>query len=184
MKVDRMGLRECSGVIAHRVAAAVCTLPSKADWLRALGLLILFALVALPTGYALGFLRFDPVKSWRTAAGVLATTLLFPALAEEFLFRALLPHPSERASSATKWLWVTLSLAAFVIAHPLRAIGRCGPGRRILAHPVFLLLAALLGLTCTLAYLGSGSLWPPAAIHWFVVAVWVTLMGGYRKLQS
>jgi predicted Abi (CAAX) family protease len=44
------------------------------------------------------------------------------------------------------------------------------------------LLAALLGVVCEIAYLKTGSLWSPAAIHWLVVAVWLTVLGGYRKV--
>lgn len=52
----------------------------------------------------------------------------------------------------------------------------------IFRTPVFLLSAALLGVACTVAYLHTGSLWVPVVIHWIIVAVWLVLLGGYKKL--
>jgi predicted Abi (CAAX) family protease len=76
-----------------------------------------------------------------------------------------------------------MSLALFTASHPVNAILFSPTHRPTFTDPVFLVLAALLGLTCTLAYLQSGSLWPPVAIHWTAVVVWLLFLGGYRRLN-
>jgi predicted Abi (CAAX) family protease len=45
--------------------------------------------------------------------------------------------------------------------------------RTLLADPRFLVQVTLLGLACSLAYLVSGSIWPPVLIHWLTVVVWL-----------
>ncbi|WP_325315277.1 CPBP family glutamic-type intramembrane protease [Microcoleus sp. PH2017_28_MFU_U_A] len=56
--------------------------------------------------------------------------------------------------------------------------------RRYVKNPVFLLLAAVLGVACSIAYLLIGSIWPAVVIHWLGVTVWLLLLGGYRRLYG
>jgi len=49
-------------------------------------------------------------------------------------------------------------LATFVVYHPLNALTFYPVGRSTFMNPVFLLLAAILGVACSIAYLQSGSL--------------------------
>ncbi|WP_293204846.1 MULTISPECIES: hypothetical protein [unclassified Microcoleus] len=49
---------------------------------------------------------------------------------------------------------------------------------------MFLLLAAVLGVACSIAYLLIGSIWPAVVIHWLGVTVWLLLLGGYRRLYG
>ncbi len=101
------------------------------------------------------------------------------------IFRVLLlPNPVEKAGTIAQWGAATISLFLFVIYHPANAYTFFPAGRKVFVHPVFLFLAALLGLICTLAYLHSGSLWTPVFLHWIVVAVWLLLLGGYQKLHT
>ncbi|NJN49330.1 MAG: hypothetical protein HC805_05575 [Alkalinema sp. RL_2_19] len=48
----------------------------------------------------------------------------------------------------------------------------------------FLALAALLGLTCTVVYALTSSLVLIALIHWIVVLVWLSRLGGMAKLAG
>ncbi|MEH2256054.1 hypothetical protein [Nostoc sp.] len=51
-------------------------------------------------------------------------------------------------------------------------------------HYVFLFLAGFLGVTCTVAYTLTGSLFAIVLIHWIVVVVWLIVFGGIRKLDN
>jgi predicted Abi (CAAX) family protease len=100
--------------------------------------------------------------------------LFFPALQEELLFRALLlPSALEGVSPLALVPWVALSVGLFVAWHPLLAGTRRDPLRTLLKDPRFLVQVTLLGVACSLAYLVSGSIWPPVLIHWLAVVVWL-----------
>jgi predicted Abi (CAAX) family protease len=43
---------------------------------------------------------------------------------------------------------------------------------------MFLSLAALMAIACTITYIKTGSLWVPVAIHWLTVLAWVFLLSG------
>ncbi|MEB3303974.1 MAG: CPBP family glutamic-type intramembrane protease [Cyanobacteriota bacterium] len=99
--------------------------------------------------------------------------LFFPALGEEVVFRVLLlPSALEGFRPLALVPWVALSVGLFVAWHALTA----RPGRGALqiapADPRMLLQSSLLGLACALAYLVSGSIWPPVGIHWLAAMVW------------
>lgn len=171
--------------LCFRVGTAFSTLPSFDSWLLSAALLLILALISLPIGFKFGFLQLDILKaSWIKFVYIIAVSLLFPAISEELFFRVLLlPHPTENASTVTLWFWGCIGLAMFVFYHPLNALSFLPSAIKTFFNPVFLLLAALLGIVCTIAYLQSGSLWPPAIIHWVVVVVWLLLLAGYRKLH-
>lgn len=170
--------------IAHRLEAAISTLPNLEAWLYTVALLLVFAIVALPIGFLGKFLQVEVLSaSWTTIVGILATALLMPAVTEELFFRVLLlPRSTENVSASALWLWGCISLVLFIAYHPLNALSFFPRGLKTFFNWIFLLLAALLGIVCTLAYLQSGSLWTPVVIHWLVVVVWLILLGGYRKL--
>lgn len=81
--------------IAHRLSAALSTIPDTEAWLHSAALLLVLTLVSLPIGFHLGFLQLEVLKaSWGTVAGVMANCVLTPAITEELFFRVLLlPHP-------------------------------------------------------------------------------------------
>jgi predicted Abi (CAAX) family protease len=170
--------------ISDRLRLATSTIPNLEAWLYAAALLLVFTVIALPIGFWWGFLQLEVLtESWKTIIGIIATSFLMPAVTEELVFRVfLLPHPIEKASVSVLWLWGCISLVLFVVYHPLNALSFFSKGRKTFFNWVFLLLAALLGVVCSLTYLQSGSLWIPVAIHWLVVVVWLLVLGGYRKL--
>ncbi len=172
--------------LVYRLILAISTLPSAQDWLFSATILLSLTIIALPIGFYLGFLEVDILKVSRLRiATIIGWSFFFPAVSEEVFFRVLLlPHPSKNASISAQWIWGCISLIVFIVYHPLNAVTFFPAGCPTFFHPVFLLLAALLGIICTISYLYSGSLWLPVAIHWLVVAVWLVLLGGYAKLNS
>jgi predicted Abi (CAAX) family protease len=171
--------------LAQRVRTAIAEAPCAADGWEAAALLTACAAVALPVGFGSGFLQLDLSLAWETAARVCLVALLFPALAEELFFRVLLiPHRQEVVFRSARWLWSGASWLLFVASHPLKPQVLWAGGPTTFTDPTFLLLAALLGLACTLSYARSGSLWPPVLIHWTAVVVWLLVLGGYRRLHA
>ncbi|MEG3881559.1 CPBP family glutamic-type intramembrane protease [Microcoleus sp. herbarium7] len=172
-------------LVARRISMAFSTIPDRTDWLVAVMLVLVYTAIALNVGFRSGFLTIDVQTSKHTIVGVLVGCLLSPGLTEELFFRVLiLPHPEENASGLVLWFWGCASLALFVVYHPLNALTFYPVGRSTFMNPVFLVLAAVLGVACTVAYLQSGSLWTPVAIHWLAVTVWLLLLGGYRRLYG
>ena len=171
--------------LVYRLLAAISTLPSAQACFSAAVLVLLLTLISLPVGFYFNFLQLDILKAAnKTVASVVAGSLL-TALGEELFFRVLfLPQPSENATLAVGWFLGCVSLVIFIIYHPLNAMSFYPPGRHLFFNPIFLLLAAFLGIACTLAYLQSGSFWLPVAIHWLTLLVWLLLLGGYGKLNS
>ncbi|MEB3164685.1 MAG: CPBP family glutamic-type intramembrane protease [Prochlorothrix sp.] len=181
--------------LGQRLAIAAQTWPDRGDWLITLGWLGLYAAFAVPWGWG-RLLQWDPVGDRSAILSNSTIALVFPALFEEILFRVLpLPLPDRMptgaiaalpslpiAPPADLWLWPSLSLLLFILAHPLNALLFFPRRRSTFYNPTFLTLAGLLGLLCTLAYLQSGSLWPPVLLHWLIVVVWLLLLGGCRRL--
>ncbi|MCZ7644922.1 MAG: CPBP family glutamic-type intramembrane protease [Planctomycetota bacterium] len=171
-------------LVLNRLSAAYRAWPDLAGW-RDAGLLFLaFALLAIPLGYWSGLLRLHRAEmSAAQLAGFALLTLFIPSLLEETLFRVLLlPHRAEAAAPAALWLWGLGALALFVAAHPLNAWLLRPAARPVFYAPSFLLLAGLLGAACTLAYLRTGSIWPPVLMHWAAVVLWKAFLGGPAPL--
>ncbi len=170
-------------LIENRLLTAFSTFPTAAKLLQ-LGLpLTWLAILLLLIGFKLGFLEVDVLKkSWQEITKLVALSFIIPALAEETVFRVLfLPHLTENPSIKTQLLWGAITLAAFIIYHPLQGLTWNPAGREVFMEPSFLILAALLGAMCTLAYSVVGSVWLPVVIHWLAVIVWLVLLGGFGK---
>jgi predicted Abi (CAAX) family protease len=172
--------------LTWRISTAFSTLPTIKAWLIAAALLLVFTLFCLPVGLWCKFLRIENLEaSKKIILGIITGSLIFPAISEELFFRVLfLPHPQENVTAATVWLWGSISLLLFIIYHPLNAVTFFPNGRKTSFNPVFLLLAAVLGIVCSIVYLQSGSLWLPVIIHWLVVVVWLVFLGGYKQLHD
>jgi predicted Abi (CAAX) family protease len=173
-------------VIAHRLITAVSTVPDAEAWLHAAALILIFTIIALPIGFQRGFLQIEVLRaSWSKIIGIIATSLFMPAVIEELFFRVLLlPRTTENVSPLGLWFWGCISLAMFIVYHPLNALSFFPRGLKTFFNVVFLVLAALLGIVCSIAYIQSGSLWTSVVIHWLAVVVWLILLGGYKKLYE
>ena len=172
--------------LTWRIHTAFFTFPTIQDWLIVTVLLLILTLCSLPIGLWCNFLKFERLKtSKKIILTIVAGSLLTPAISEELFFRVLLlPHPQENVTTAEIWFWGSMSLILFIIYHPLNGVTFFTAGRKTFFNPVFLLLAAVLGLVCTVVYVQSGSLWLPVIIHWLVVVVWLVFLGGYKQLQD
>ncbi|MFB2882094.1 type II CAAX prenyl endopeptidase Rce1 family protein [Floridanema aerugineum] len=172
--------------LAWRINTAFSTFPTIKAWLIAIVLLLILTLFCLPIGLWCNFLKIENMRASKTIIfSIIAGSLLFPAISEELFFRVLLlPHPQENVTTATVWFWGSLSLVLFIIYHPLNAVTFFPAGRKTFFNPIFLLLAAVLGIVCSVVYLQSGSLWLPVIIHWLVVVVWLVFLGGYKQLHG
>ncbi|BAY08553.1 CPBP family glutamic-type intramembrane protease [Calothrix sp. NIES-2098] len=172
--------------IIHRLKKAISTIPAVSSWVNSILLLVFYTLIALPLGLYFGFLKFGlPQLTLEKIIQVIFICLFAPAIAEEIFFRVLLlPHLTEDVSTVKKILWGCISLAIFIVYHPLNALTAYPAGFPTFMNPVFLLQAALLGIACTIAYFQSGSLWPSVVIHWIIVVVWLLFFGGYERLNT
>jgi len=169
--------------VVKRLTSAILAPVDGRDWLVFVAIFGVYGAIALPIGFSSGLLRLAPMPtSLRLVRGMVQLFFL-PSLLEEIIFRVLLlPHPTEVLLPMT-WLgWATLSLALFVLCHPLNALTLYPAGRPTFFQWPFLLLAGLLGVACTLAYGLTGSLWLVTLLHWLVVVLWLFYLGGQSLL--
>jgi predicted Abi (CAAX) family protease len=110
--------------------------------------------------------------------------LFVPALVEEYIFRVLLlPYPNSWTPFPLWWVWAVIALGLYVAYYWFRSKWGRQPVRSTWGHPTFLILIALLGLTCTIAYRVTGSLWTITFLHGIAVIVWVFILGGWKWLH-
>lgn len=154
---------------------ALRTWPDAARWTAALGITLPAAAIIALSGYVGGWIRLAPefdVTSSLTAAIIL---FFIPALAEELVFRGILLSWFARVSQ--RWgNW--LSIALFVLWHPLQALTFGPPWSAIFLQPSFLFATFLLGIVLTHIRIVTQSLWPVVAIHWIMVLLWKLFFGG------
>ncbi|MBN3960183.1 CPBP family glutamic-type intramembrane protease [Nostoc sp. NMS8] len=172
-------------IILNRVLASLAV-PTLQDWLVIVVMLIIYSIIALPYGWKFGFVNIQIWSaSWINKCLLILRCLFLPAIVEELFFRVfLLPHPSEITNWFRWTLWAIVSLLLFVLYHPLNAKTFFKAGIPTFYDPVFLVLAAFLGIICTAAYTLTGSLFVIVLIHWVVVVVWLIVFGGIRKLDK
>ena len=158
---------------------------TKANYHNARHLIILvgvYVLFASILGWRTGFLSWKP-QPVTTVVRVTIASLFAPAILEELFFRVvLLPYPSD-VSFKSYLLRSALSLLLFIIYHPLNALTFFPQGKQVFFDRIFLILAASLGIVCTVTYWQTGSIWLPVLIHWVTVAVWLSYLGGLNKLN-
>lgn len=162
---------------------AFMTLPNRTALRRWAALILLYALVAVPLGLVTGFLRLEPLQGTGRKLLAAATLLVEPGILEELIFRVwLLPHPQEDVSGRRRLVSVVAGLLVFVLAHPISGMTLSPRARDLFTDVAFLLQATLLGAVCSVAYLLSGSIWPPMLLHWIPVTIWILYLGGARRV--
>lgn len=172
-------------IILNRILASL-KIPTQQDWL-VLGItLLVYTIIALPIGLKSGFLQLKIWSANYTEKSLLILRCLFlPAISEELFFRVLLiPHPIEITNWLIWALWALLSLILFIIYHPINASTFFKQAYETFFNRIFLCLATLLGIACTIAYVLTGSLFVIVMIHWIVVVVWLMAFAGMKKLNS
>lgn len=153
-----------------RLRDALFTVPTWKDWKEAIALLFFFALIYIPIGFDLGFLKFQSESNWFTILGVLFSAFWMPGVNEELIFRALLiPRTGSR-----KWA-IVFSWLSFLLYHLHPFVPT------FFRTPAFLIGAGLVGIVCTISYLRSRSIWTAIVIHWSIVVVWLLIFGGIVK---
>lgn len=169
--------------VLRRIFFSMVLLPEPREWGITVLLLLIYGAIAVPIGLKSGFLQWRPIKQ-KPLQFIKTLFFLFlsPALWEELVFRVfLLPYPDELNSPAITFSLAMLSLILFVLYHPLNALVFYKVGNPTFFQPVFLGLTALLGATCTIAYLLTGSLWTITVLHWVVVVIWLLCLNGLLK---
>ncbi|MEN0653724.1 MULTISPECIES: CPBP family glutamic-type intramembrane protease [Hyphobacterium] len=165
--------------------------PHLRDLAEAAGLFAVFTTIALPFGLATGVFAFG-ISQLQTILVVALIAVLVPALGEELVFRVLLQgKPSFRRTPESSETGVMdpgfrrgdvvrigLSLIAFVAWHPVQVWLGLPMAQPVFTDPVFLGIAALLGIVCTISWQRSGSVWPPVLIHWLTVVSWKAFLAG------
>ena len=180
-----LSIGSLTDIVIQRVILGFSTLPTVNDWLNTIVLLFVYAVIALPIGLGLNFLQLDLQFERKTVIKVVISSLIAPAILEEFLFRViLLPQPLENRDFVTVVIWSAIALLLFIVYHPLNALSFFPVGRETFFNSIFLFLAALLGVICTIAYLQSASIWCPVVIHWLIVIIWLLCLGGLNRLKS
>ena len=170
--------------ICEKATSAILTIPTINNWIVALLLLLIITAVCLPLGLWCRFLEIKiPKLSIMKVISVLVNRFLFPCLAEELIFRVLLlPAKNSHASIKTHIVLEGVSLTAYVISHPLNAFIIYRKALKTFTNPFFLLSTSILGISCTVLYVESSSIWISTIFHWIVVITWLIVLGGYSKL--
>jgi predicted Abi (CAAX) family protease len=172
-------------ILLNRVLASL-KIPTQQDWLVLGVTLLVYSIIAIPFGLKSGFLQLQIWSSNITDKLLLTLRCLFlPGISEELFFRVLIiPHPIEITNWFIWALWALLSLVLFIIYHPLNAKTFFKQADATFFNRIFLFLATLLGIACTVAYALTGSLLIIVMIHWIVVVIWLIIFGGMKKLNS
>ena len=164
---------------------ALTTAPDSRTWFACAVVYAAFLLAAAPIGWTSGLLRpSTPHLAVRDALATGVLLLIQPSIVEEIVFRGvLLPRDARTMPRRRLALVVATALTVYVASHPLSAWLFRPEVLGLFTSPVYLVLAALLGLACTIAYFISRSIWPPVAIHWLTVVTWIWFLGGQRSLH-
>ncbi len=159
-------------------------MPGRRAWRLCLLIYVLFLAAAAPIGVWSGFFR--PGAPRGSAIELLTAAIVIvvqPAMFEEVVFRGLLLPRHPRSTRTARLAFTALvALVLYVASHPLNAILFRPSARGVFESPAYLAMVALLGAACTAAYWASKSLWPPIAMHWLTVVVWLWFLGGQALL--
>ena len=184
MSAALVTIRSVVGRRLQDLRDALTTIPDWQTWRTCALVYGLFLIVALPTGLASRLVR--PATASLTPVELIGSGLLLflqPALAEEIVFRGLLLPRDARSWPRRRLIPVAATaLAVYVVSHPINAMLFRPRVLSLFESTPYLLLTTLLGVTCTVTYLISRSIWPPVAIHWLTVVMWIWLLGGQALL--
>jgi predicted Abi (CAAX) family protease len=162
------------------VKRGLITLPKGPAILFSVVVFLMYMAVALSIGFCSGFFAIELLQTDIWVMLALPISLFFvPSLFEEMFFRGfLLPYKERKVSTRHMLFYAAFSIVVFIAWHPLNAMTINPAAYSMFTDPVFLCLAALMAIACTITYLKTGSLWVPIAIHWLTVVVWVFLLSG------
>ncbi len=151
--------------------------PARPVPLHVVVLTSVYGLVAVGIGLSTGLLH----PAWPALWQVVVLPLLlivYPSLLEELFFRGvLMPRSLLDAPRWKQGAALAASTAIFVAYHPINAATLSLSDTSMFSDPAFLGIVTMLGLVCGYAYLRTGSLRIPVAIHWATVLVWNLALG-------
>jgi len=156
------------GVVAflfvRRLDGVGYTIAWGRTWGWAVGLnFVLAAVILIPLGQAIGFIRFAPAYAQlKTLPLVALGIFLFTAWPEEFLFRGLLQNSLTRTLGSANLGWLAASII-FGFAHITN--GRFPNWK-------YVLLAAIAGVFYGRAWRRTGSIFTSALVHMLVDVSW------------
>lgn len=163
----------------HRLLTSLTTLPSARGWLFCAGVSAVTLAIMAAIGFTTGLYHLTPTQPGLALR--MLTVILIPALGEEIPFRGLLvPGPDE---SRKPWLPIIVSTALYTGWHVVEALTFLPGAASVFLRPDFLACCAVLGLGCAVMRLKTGSLWPAVFLHWLLVVVWQTWLGGVSALS-
>lgn len=165
----------------YNLVGGLRTLPRRGIGVSVVCFLVYVAM-AIPIGLGSGMIK-PALASWETFLYMPITLMIFPSLLEEAFFRGLLiPRNTGDGGTGRIVFFCLASSLLFVAWHPLNALTINPVAREFFLDPWFLLITFLLGLSCSLGYIHTRSLWTPVLMHWLTVFVWVLFLGGRNLL--
>lgn len=124
----------------------------------------LIAVIVIPLGTALHFIRFDPtVAHWKSLPGDAISIFLLTAWPEELLFRGLLQNCLSRTLSSESGGWIVASVI-FGLAH----ITNNG----VFPNWRYVILAIIAGLFYGRTWRKTDSIFASAIVHGLVDTIW------------
>lgn len=159
----------------RRLWRTLRTWPHLGGWWASLEFSVIALLLIAMVGFGAGYYRPGHVNLDGMPLRLLSV-LFVPALGEEAVFRGLLlPDESE---IRRPWAWLLGSTAVYSAWHVLEAATFMRFAWPVFTRPDFLLITFILGLACGLMRWRTGSLWPAVFLHWLLVTLWQTFLGG------
>ena len=138
----------------------------------------IFACIAAAVGFSGKLFQLHLIES-KLLYFLPLSLFFFPAFLEESFFRGILIPNQIQEKGRKAILAVTLfSATAFTLWHPLNALTVNPGAQSLFLNPYFLGIVFALGITSSLSYIYSQSLWVPILIHWLTVVIWVIFLGG------
>ncbi|MBI3046234.1 MAG: CPBP family intramembrane metalloprotease [Candidatus Harrisonbacteria bacterium] len=137
---------------------------SKYELLLIRDYLAMLAVLILPIGFAIGFLKFHPIENPKLILETFAGYFLFVAPSEELIFRGLILNLLRKW--VNDWLALLITTAIFACIYSHLSGGGIFPNWKYVG------LAFLAGLIYGLAYLESENIIVPILVHGATDAVW------------
>jgi predicted Abi (CAAX) family protease len=153
----------------------LATLPDARGWWFSLAAGVTTLAAVGVVGFSSGLYVLHPANLNGLPIRLL-TVLIAPAFGEEVVFRGLLiPSRAETARPTFRIVVVTL---IFIAWHLVEAKLILPGAATLFERSDFLACAGLVGLGCAVIRWRTGSLWPAVALHWLMVTIWQTWLGG------
>jgi predicted Abi (CAAX) family protease len=165
-------------IYGRRLTTSLRTLPTPRGWLLCLAVSAATLALMMAIGFVSGLYHLTPTQP--SLALRLLVVFFVPALGEELPFRGLLtPGPEETQRPR---LEIAISTGLYTLWHVVEAVTFLKAAAGIFLRPDFLLCCAVLGLGCAMMKRRTGSLWPAVILHWALVVIWQTWLGGASAL--